>query len=136
MFYDKVSAHFDDLWDTLNDKTRTVALILCLAELSEKAFDCSRLKDIHGFIQQLCILTGRGLAVNADKEWPCDLNVPLEYKGESWMISSRAFTRWVRDVVINGTRPVSSYDEWLKNKKYEMFLSRETWESLLRPPAA
>ncbi len=135
MFYDKVSAHFDDLWDTLDDKTRTVALILCLAELSEKAFDCSRLKDIDGFTHQLCILTERGLAVNAGKKWPCDLSVPLEYKGKSWIISSRAFTRWVRDAVINGTRPVPSYDEWLKNKKYEMFLSRETWESLLRPPA-
>ncbi len=136
MFYDRVSSHIDTLWNTLNDEMRAVALILCLAELSKKTFDCKRIKTVDNFVHQLRILAELGLVQKNGEKWPCDLSVPLEYKGESWMLSSRAFTRWVREVVIKGTRPVSSYDEWLKNKKYEVFLSRETWESLLRPPAA
>ncbi|NIV38116.1 MAG: hypothetical protein GWN58_54490, partial [Anaerolineae bacterium] len=34
-FYERISFHFDDLWRTLDDRTRTTAVILSLVELGK-----------------------------------------------------------------------------------------------------
>jgi len=133
-FYERVTSHFDDLWDTLDDGTRTTAVILCLVEMGGRAlgqeFNYGGIAKVEAFTPQLNQLAERGLAEKVGKGWQFDLNSLLLWRGERWAISSRAFTWWVRDVVINRVRAVPSYDDWLAKKRYKMFLTQETWDKL------
>ncbi len=99
LFYERVSAHFAVLWDMLDNKMRTMAIMLCLAELSEESLDCNQVNKIGNIPFLLRILADWGLTEEIDKEdRQRDISYSLEYKGESWIISSRAFTCWLRNV--------------------------------------
>ena len=60
-----------------------------------------------------------------------DLSHLLLWQGERWAVGAAAFTWWVNDVVIAETRSVTSYDEWLMNKRYRILLTQEQWELLV-----
>jgi AAA-like domain len=133
-FYGWVSPHFDDLWHTLDDHSRTTAVILSLVELQGQVlgqdFSFGEIERVDAFGPQLRNLARRGLAEQVSKGTRFDWQHLLLWRGERWTIGTQAFAWWVRDVVIARTRVVPSYDEWLKNKRYRLLLTQEQWDQL------
>jgi len=134
-FYEWVSFHFDDLWRTLDDRTRTTAVILSLVELGGRAlgkdFAFGEIEKVDAFGPELRKLAERGLAERAGEGWEFDWQHLLLWRGERWTIGAQAFAWWVRDVVIAGARNVPTYDEWLTNKQYKLMLTQEQWDLLI-----
>jgi hypothetical protein len=134
-FYDWISFHFDDLWRTLDDRTRTTAVILSLIELGGRAlgkdFAFGEIEKVDAFGPELRKLAERGLAEQAGEGWQFDRQHLLLWRGERWTIGAQAFAWWVRDVVIAGERNVPTYDEWLTNKQYKLMLTQEQWDLLI-----
>ncbi len=133
-FYEQIAFHFDDLWQALDDKTRTVALMLTLVEQGGRAlgesFNYTEIKRIDTFGPELRKLAEQGLAERADPGWKLDLRHLLLWRGERWAVGSQAFAWWVRDVVIAESRKVAAYEEWLTSKRYEYFLTQGQWDRL------
>lgn len=133
-FYERISSHFDDLWRSLDDHTRTTAVILSLVELGGRAlgqdFAYGEIEKIEAFGPELHKLAERGLAKLVGDGWQFDLDHLLLWRGERWTVGAQAFTWWVQDVIIAETRQVPAYNDWLANKKYRLLLTQEQWDWL------
>ncbi|MBN1877130.1 MAG: AAA family ATPase [Anaerolineae bacterium] len=133
-FYERISFHFDDLWEGLDDNTRTIAVVLSLLELGGWAlgqkFACGEIEQVKKFGPELRRLAVLGLAEQVGEEWQFDRQHLLLWQGERWTMSSQAFVWWVRDVVIAPVRPIPAYDEWLRLKRYELLLTQQQWDEL------
>jgi len=140
-FFDAAAQHFDDLWNNLDDNTRTTSVILCLAELNGQAqgrdYAFGEIEQSNRLEPELRRLRELGLAELVEKKdenvwfnWIFKSDKLLVWRGERWAISSKAFTWWVKDVVIAETRSISTYDEWLKKKKYNWLLTEEQWKGI------
>jgi len=134
-FYERVVSHFDDLWRSLDDHTRTTAVILSLVELGGRAlgrdFAYGEIEKVDAFGPKLHSLAERGLAVQVGEGWQFDWEHLLLWRGERWTIGSQAFAWWVRDVIIAESRRVPTYEEWLTNKCYRFLLTQEQWDRLV-----
>jgi hypothetical protein len=134
-FYERTSSHFDDLWRTLDDRTRTASVILSLMELGGRAlgdrFAYGEIEQSDAFGPELRKLEERGLAEQAGEGWQFDLEHLLLWQGEQWTVGTQAFVWWVRDVIITESRRVPAYDEWLANKRYKFLLTQEQWDLLV-----
>jgi hypothetical protein len=134
-FYERISYHFDDLWHTLDDRTRTAAVILSLVELRGRAlgqsFAYGQIERANAFGPELQKLARHGLAERVSGGSQFDWDHLLVWQGERWKVGSEAFISWVSDVVIAGTRQVPAYDEWLENKRYRLLLTQEQWDRLV-----
>jgi len=134
-FYERISFHFDDLWHTLDDRTRTTAVILSLVELGKRAlgqrFACGEIENTPTFGPELQKLAKRGLAEKVGEGWQFDREHLLLWRGERWTVGAQAFAWWVRDMVIAETRDLSDYEEWLTNKRYRFLLTQEQWDWLV-----
>lgn len=135
VYYDQIAHHFDDVWYGMDDNTRTVAVILSLVELGGRAlgseFSFGEIEKIESFGPELKKLAVKGLAERVSVGWQFDLGNFLLWRGEKWTSGSQAFTWWIRDVIINKSRSVPSYDEWLINKRYRVLLTQEMWEKII-----
>jgi hypothetical protein len=134
-FYERTSSHFDDLWRTLDDRTRTAAVILSLMELGGRAlgdrFAYGEIEQADSFGPELRKLEERGLADMAGEGWQFDIEHLLLWQGEQWTVGTQAFVWWVRDVIITESRRVPAYDEWLANKRYTFLLTQQQWDLLV-----
>jgi hypothetical protein len=128
-FYERISFHFDDLWHSLDDETRTTAVILSLVELGKRAlgqrFACGEIENAPAFGPELRKLAKRGLAERVGRGWQFDRQHLLLWRNERWTIGTQALAWWVRDVVIAEAGRVPIYDEWLANKRYRILLTQE-----------
>ena len=135
-FYDRITFHFDDLWQSMDDQTRTTAVILSLVELGGRVlgsdFAYGEIEKVDTFGPELRKLAERGLAEQVGEGWQFDTDHLLVWHGERWSVSAQVFTWWVRDVAMLGTRRLPSYDEWLENKRYTFLLTQEQWDGLSR----
>jgi len=135
-FYSRISFHFDDLWHTMDDRTRTTAVILSLVELGKRAlghrFACGEIENVEAFGPELRRLAELGLAEQVGEGWQFDWKHLLFWHGERWTICAQAFAWWVRDVVIARVRQVRDYEEWLDAKRYRLLLTQEQWDWLLK----
>ncbi len=136
LFYERTAFHFDDLWRTLDDRTRTTAVILALMELGGRAlgqeFNFREIERVDAFGPELRNLAERGLAEHVGEGWQFDRQHLLVWRGERWTVGCQAFAWWVRDVVIAGSRTVPAYNEWLANKRYHFLLTQQQWDSLIK----
>ncbi len=136
-FYDQIASHFDDLWYTMDDETRTTAVILSLLEFGGRAmgadFNFGEIERVDRYGPELRKLADRGLAELVEsngKAWLWDWEHLLAWRNQRWTVSSQAFAWWVRDVVISKSRKVPKYDEWLQDKRYRFLLTEEQWRAL------
>jgi hypothetical protein len=133
--YGRISFHFDDLWRSLDDATRTTAVILSLVELGGRAlgreFAYGEIEGVDAFGPELNRLAERGLTEQVGEGWQFDSEHLLLWRGARWTVGAQAFAWWVRDVVIAGSRQVPAYDEWLNDKRYRLLLTQEQWDGLL-----
>lgn len=134
-FYGRISYHFDDLWRTLDDHTRTTAVVLSLMELGGRAlgqsFAYGEIERVDTFGPELRKLAERGLAEQVGSDWQFDWQHLLLWRGERWTVGAQVFAWWVRDVIIAQSRRVPAYDDWLANKCYRFLLTQEQWGELL-----
>ena len=134
-FYNRIAFHFDDLWYTLDDYSRTAAVILSLVELGGRAlgkdFAYGEIERVDAFGPELQKLAELGLAEQVGEGWQFDSRHLLLWRGQQWTVSAQAFTWWIRDVVIAGKRQVRTYDEWLERKAYRFLLTQEQWDRLV-----
>jgi hypothetical protein len=134
-FFERITFHFDDLWRTLDDRTRTTAVILSLMELGGQAlgqsFAYGEIEKVDAFGPELRKLADRGLAERVGEGWKFDWQHGLLWRGEQWTTGAQAFTWWVRDVIIAEARRVAGYEEWLNNKRYRFVLTQQQWDGLV-----
>lgn len=135
-FYNRVSSHFNDLWERLDNRTRTTAVILSLVELkgwaSGQSFSFGEIENADAFEPELRKLADLGLAERVGEGWKFDRKHLLLWRGGQWTMQTQAFIWWVRDVIIAQTRTLPTYDAWLTNKCYRFLLTREQWDWLIR----
>ena len=94
-FYGWISSHFDDLWRTLDDRTRTSAVVLSLAELSSHVMadglDLSDLGQLGMFGPELQQLVEQGLAEQVDEDWQFDRRRLPHWQHEQWTVGVSSF---------------------------------------------
>ncbi len=133
-FYERISAHFDDLWAALDDRTRTTAIILSLVELGGEAlgqdYSFGEIERVKSFAPELKNLAVKGLAKVVKEGSQFDSEHLLFWQGQRWGIEPKSFIWWIQDVVIAEARRFPGYEEWLKNKRYTILLTQEQWDSL------
>ena len=116
-FYERISFHFSDLWSSLDERSRTTAVILGLMELGGRAhgrdFAFGEIEQVEVFGPELQKLAELGFAEQVDEGWQFDRDHLLLWRGQRWTINSQAFVWWVRDVAIAETRAVPKYADWL-----------------------
>jgi len=134
-FYDRISSHFDTLWNALSERSKTTSVILSLMDLegysSGSSFSYGEIENVEAFDIELRNLADLGLAEKIYDGWKIDARHGLIWRGEQWTVGAQAFTWWVRDVVISNSRRLQGYDEWLKNKRYTFLLTEGQWNNLL-----
>jgi hypothetical protein len=136
-FFGRVSFHFDDVWSSLDDRTRTTAVILSLVEFGGRAlgrgFSYGEIERVDAFGPELRKLADRGLAEQVGSGWQFDAEHLLVWRGERWTIGSQAFAWWVRDLVIGGARDVQKYEDWLAAKRYVVdgLLTQQQFDKLI-----
>jgi hypothetical protein len=134
-FYERVSFHFDDMWYTLDDRTRSTAVILSLLGLGGQTlgwdFASDEVDRIDDFGPELRRLAAIGLARPIAPAESAGWQSPVSWRGERWTIGAQAFAWWVREVLLTGTRQLSMVDDWLAQERYHMLLSPDQWEWLL-----
>ncbi len=134
-FYDRIRSHFDDLWRTLDNRTRTTVIVLGLVEMGNRAagddFNYSEIEHIDVMGSRLRDLDRLGLAEQVGADWPFDVHHPLVWRGERWTLRSQALAWWMRDVAIAKSHQVSAYDKWVKDNGYCSLLTQEQWDRLL-----
>jgi hypothetical protein len=132
-FYERFAFYFDELWYTLDNRTRTALVILSLLELGSGSetfnYEESEQADIFG--PDLPRLAYMGLAEQVKTSWSVNGQNGLVWRGERWRVSTQAFLWWVWDVVIAQSRRVLTYDEWLYYKRYRSLLTEAQWEELV-----
>lgn len=135
-FYKRISFHFDDLWHFMDDKVRTTAVILSLVDLeghsAGNSFAYEEIEHVEAFDLELRNLANLGLAQKVKDGPSMDIKHGLFWRGEKWVIGNRAFTWWVRDVVISESRQLNEYDEWLAEKKYKYILTEGEWNKIIK----
>lgn len=112
IFYGRVYSHFNDMWRVLDDRIRTVAVVLSLVELGSRALRCdldySELERVDTLGAQLRHLVELGLAERVGKGWQFDQQHLCRWRGERWTIRAQAFAWWVCDRVVGGMRTGAS----------------------------
>jgi len=135
VFYGRVSPHFDDSWNGLDDHARTSAAILGLIALSGRAlrpgFHYDEIQHVDAFGPELRKLAERGLAEQVGKEWQFAREPLFIWRGEQWTVGGQAFAWWVREVAVAEARRVPSYDEWLMDRRYHLLVTQEQWDRLV-----
>jgi hypothetical protein len=134
-FYKRVVWHFDDVWDSMDDRARAASVILSLVELGGpvigQVLTCNDIERADRFSLVLRDMAEQGLAEQVEKDWPFDQEHIVRWQEEQWTMGAQAFTWWVRDVVITEARHVPAYDAWLANQRYRILLTQEKWGQLL-----
>ncbi len=133
-FYERISAHFEAIWNSLDDNTRTTAVILSLVELNGKArgqkYSFREIEDVDAFGPELNKLKKIGLAEQITEGWQFDVEHLMVWRGQRWTIRMLAFTWWIRDTIIADKRSIPTYNDWLTNKRYRVFLTDQQWNTL------
>lgn len=136
VFYGRINSHFDTLWNSLDDKAKTTAVILSLMDLdgysAGSSFSYGEIENADAFDAELKNLADLGLAEKVQGGQKIDLKHGLIWRGEKWTIGTQAFTWWVRDVVISKSRKLKEYDDWLAAQRYKLLLTEQQWENLTR----
>jgi predicted MPP superfamily phosphohydrolase len=130
-FYDRVVSHFDDLWNHMDDRTRTAAVVLSLAEMGgsglPQAINCNDIEHADRFDSALKEMAKHGLAERVDKDWPFEKGSFVLWRGDRWTVEIQAFTWWICNVVVTESHRFSAYDAWLANRSYSELLTDEQW---------
>jgi len=136
IFYGRISFHFDTLWNALDDKAKTTAVILSLMDLdgysAGSSFSYGEIENVNAFDAELRYLADLGLAEKRHDGRKIDIKHGLIWHDEPWTIGTQAFTWWVRDVVISKSRSLKEYDQWLADKRYRLLLTEQQWSDLNR----
>lgn len=135
-FYNRINFHFDTLWNALDDKAKTTAVILSLMDLdgysAGSSFSYGEIENVDVFDAELRHLADLGLAEKNQNAWKLDVKHGLIWHGEPWTIGAQVFTWWVRDVVISKSRSLKEYDQWLADKRYRLLLTEQQWNNLTK----
>jgi len=133
-YFERISAHFEAIWNSLDDNTRTAAVILSLVELNGKArgqkYSFREIEDTDAFGPELNKLKKIGLAEQVSDGWQFDAEHLMVWRGQKWTIKMLSFTWWIRDAVIAEKRTIPGYNDWLTNKRYRIFLTDQQWNTL------
>ena len=134
-FYERAAAHFDDLWQHLDDAARTVMVILALVELGGMAqrrmFSFGEIERPQRFSPELRRLEKLGLVEKVGKGWQFDPKSLLLWQGERWRVASGGFVWWLADVAIAGTRDIPDFQQWLHDQEVRGYLlTRKQWKTL------
>jgi hypothetical protein len=134
-FYERAAAHFDDLWQHLDDAARTVMVILALVELGGMAqrreFSFGEIERPQRFDPELKRLAKLGLVEKIGKGWQFDSKSLLLWQGERWRVSCGGFVWWLADVAIAGTRDIPDFEQWLHDQEVRGYLlTRKQWKTL------
>jgi hypothetical protein len=131
-FYSQIVSHFDDLWYSMDDRTRTTAVIFSLFELGKPVVQqhpCYKeIEQIDAFGSELRKLVAWGLVARATE----NEQTSFLWCEQHWTIETKAFAWWIYEVVISNSRRVAAYDEWLTDKQYRILLTQEQWDWLLQ----
>ena len=128
-FYSQIAHHFSDLWGSLDDGTRTVAVILALAELDNTAFGRvfanNEVNHPERFDVELRRLADLGLAERVARPgwWP--------WRRDAWRLSAYAFGIWLYEAVIRPALPLPQVQEWLEQQRYRIFLTQGQWQRMV-----
>lgn len=124
-FYQQIAHHFSDLWGSLDDGTRTVAVILALAEVGNTAFGRvfanEDMAHPERFDIELRRLAELGLAERVSPGW-------WRWRHDAWRLSTYAFGFWLYEVVIRQARPLPEVQTWLEQQRYRVVLTEGQWQ--------
>lgn len=119
-FHARIVFHFDDLWHTLNPRTRCTVIVLSLVELGKRtlgqAFACGEIENVTALGPELGSLARLGLAERVEEGQPHSVEHSLFWHGERWMIGSQALAWWVRDMVMRRSLQSIIGTEWLSQE--------------------
>ncbi|MCP4547306.1 MAG: serine/threonine protein kinase [bacterium] len=125
-FYRRVHEYFDELWMRLENRCKTVAIILGMAqwagEVEGRNFEYSEIgsrDDVGSELKKLAIL---GLAEHSLVECTPGHSYCLLWRGERWEIAAHVFSWWLWELVAS--------EDSLNGEAYDSLLTQKEWEVL------
>ncbi|MBN1487117.1 MAG: ATP-binding protein [Anaerolineae bacterium] len=132
-FYKRLVFHFDDLWQGMDNRARTTAVLLAFLELlQDTGAGYQAVETIDDFGAGLRRVSELALAEPVGQGADMNDTPSVIWRGESWRVGCYAFVWWVSDVFIAQTRHISACKLWVDNQEYAVMLSPEHWRQLVR----
>lgn len=129
ILYQRIAAHFDDMWRHLSPKAQTALVILALAELKgqvdKRDFDTSDLGKLDFYGPELRNLATSGLVEKeSDSGWHADWGNFVIWHGSRWRLSAGGLVYWVADNIVSGSRKTIPFDKWLAEREFDGVLTQ------------
>ncbi len=136
---DILADHFSRVWEHLDDKSRTVLVIMVVLYYKGivlgKDYSFGEIEKSNLFAVELKNLRNLGLVTKIDNHIGAkqDLDSYLIWRGQKWQISCESAAWWISKIIIGGFRDIPDFYEWLKNQEVTGYiLDSETMGELCR----
>jgi serine/threonine protein kinase len=136
-FYKAASTYFEELWewDGLDDRCRTVLLVVGLAEwagrsLGHRKFYYSDIGKDDSLERELSTLKELGMVEHLAEDRQFKDRQSMVWKQQHWGLGVEVLSWWIKDVAIRDNSHSPNFQRWLLDERYRELLTREEWEAL------
>lgn len=127
--------HFSQVWKRLDEKSRTVLVIMTILWLGGmvlgKDYSFGEIERSQSFKPEFDKLVKLGLVEKTGKKskWQFDFNNFLLWQDQKWQVSCEGVVWWVAKVIIGESREIPDFDKWLHDQEVLGYiLTRKQWE--------
>jgi hypothetical protein len=136
-FIEQTEHHFSQLWKRLDDKTRTVLVIMVVLHFEGivlgKEYSFGEIEKSKNFSIELEKLTRLGFVekVGSKRSWQWDSENFLLWRDQRWRVSCEGVAWWLSAVVISGSSTIPNFAQWLRNQEVVGYLlTRKQWDTI------
>lgn len=122
-FLSQTEHHFSQIWRRLDDKSRTVLVVMTILWLGGlvlgKEYSFGEIEKSKSFDVELEKLSKLGLVEKVGKKanWQLDSKNMLIWRDQKWQISCEGIVWWVAKSVIGESREIPNFEKWLQDQE-------------------
>lgn len=122
-FFTQTEHHFGQIWKRLDDKSRTILVIMTILWLGGlvlgKEYSFGEIEKSQAFEPELEKLSELGLVEKVGKKskWQFDTEHSLFWRDQKWQISCEGIVWWVVKSVIGESREMPDFQKWLQGQE-------------------
>jgi len=136
-FLNQTKHHFELIWRRLDDKSRTVLVIMTTLRLGGlifgKDYSFGEIEKSTIFEPELQRLSRLGLVEKVGKksliQW--DSENLLVWRDQKWRIACEGIVWWLTESIVGESRDIPNYEQWLHDHEVLGYLlTRKQWENI------
>lgn len=136
-FFSQTEHHFSQIWRRLDDKSRTVLVIMSILSMGGlvlgKEFSFGEIERTKSFEIELNKLEELGLVEKIGKSSKIYLDMEnfLIWRNQKWRVSCEGLVWWVTKSVIGESREIPNFEKWLREQEVlSSLLTRKQLETI------